>query len=182
MAETKKVYFIANRGSDSDDSNDDPVRRQRAHPYLRPQPIYPPHHRPAPPPVSTDLSPLNGSTPHHMLQTTRPPVSSDSSISPVVEDPPPSLPTPSLHIPPAPYSADLYPMVQSPSKPLSIPDLPFREDRPANESSPQPVAGRKERLFQTLKAPFGSRPQRTPADAPRRLRAVRFFFFLIFHL
>ena len=178
VSRPRKVLYVANPGSDSDEdrrarSNYPPPRRpQQPQPASYFQQQYQQRPSPSQPaPLTTDLSHVNGNGTHHLAQSSQPPLSPDDSAgSPVAGQSTPPPATPSLHAPSS--SLDLPYKSESPSKSLA-PEPTGYYDRTPNEATSQASSSRKSRpgILQTLKAPFGSRP-RPPADSPRRNRSV----------
>lgn len=176
---SRKFLFVTNPGSDSEDSNEDHIRRNRLHGYNHSrwlpshQPTYSSYQPRPTPPVTTDLPPVNGSALLAQGQQL-PPVSPDSPISPLVEDQRPVQPAVTPQ--PVVHNVDLEPKVLSPSKLPTDPAVLY--DRSINELTFQPQPTPTNRKFQSPKAPFGSRPKPS-GDAPRRPRAVCLFTLLL---
>src|SRR6266545_398678 len=167
---SRKFLFVTNPGSDSEDSNEDHIRRNRLHGFHQPrwvpaqQSTYNSYQPRAAPPVTTDLPPVNGSALSQVQQL--PPVSPESPVSPLVEDQ--RLVQPAVAPQAVVHNVE---KVLSPSKPLLPTDPPVLYDRSINEMAFQPQLTPINRKFQSPKAPFGSRPKPS-GDAPRRPRAV----------
>jgi len=168
--------IVANRGSDSDDSDDNPYRRYRDnvhpnsqptytyHPPPLPSPSVPTHH--ATPAPSYTPTPLTRNAFYHTpnYQPSNPPLSSPSSTSsPAAEStPPPS--TPGLSAPPIDFPGD-GPSSQDPAI------APYTNDDPQISSS------RTAKILQTPKSPFHSGPPpqpRPPTEFPKRPSTVRY--------
>ena len=186
VTKARKVLYVANPGSgDSDDGSED-SRRPNGHgyPYQRSQqPVYAAsrqqRHTPSQPTMlTTDFTSKDSNHQHPQPQ-----LSPDSTGSAAADESTPPPATPSLHAPSA--SLDLQPRVDNPSNPLSVADSKpsTHYDRASsNETTPHNITSRK--ILQTLKAPFGGRPLKTPVDinGPRKPRTVSSFDHILLYL